>query len=151
MSFKTGPLALVVALALCAGCKSTKQDSAGLAHVDVRAQTPLQINRAVDRVFTNDGYRLVHSGPTSTIYEKKASAGTSIAYGNWLTPVTVRVRTSITPVGEGMFRLQCTAANVRDPGSTVEEEMQIRRKSGPFLKLLQEVQQDLELSAAGSK
>lgn len=136
---------------LCVGCKSVDSDTSAQAGVVIRGNTPGQINRAVEQVFAKHGYKLVQSEPTSSTLERKASAATNFAYGNWMgTPVTIRVRTRIVPVGEAAFRLECTAVRVRDSGSTVEEVLPGHPKSGQFKEMLEEVHTSLTGEKPGS-
>jgi hypothetical protein len=113
--------------------------------VVIKGNTPGQINRAVEQVFAKHGYKLMNSGPTTSVLEKKGSTGANLAYGNFMgTPVTVRVKTRIIPVGEAVFRLECSAAHVRDAGTMMDEEIKIgRMKAGGFKKLLEEVKTSL--------
>jgi hypothetical protein len=138
---KTMSLAVAM-LFLCAGCKSVSPDSSALAGVVLRGHTPAQIRLAVEEVFTMRGYKVMHTARNTMILEKEGSTGTSIAYGNWMgTPVTLRVRTRLIQVGEAVYRLECSAARVRDAGGTVEEETPMTRfRRGPFQEMLKEVE-----------
>jgi hypothetical protein len=137
----------LLALSVCCagvGCKSTNPESSALSSVVIRGSTPGQINNVVEKVFTRDGYKMKQKGLTTMVLEKEASFASNVAYGNWLTPVTLRAKTKIVPIGEGSWRLECNGFRVRDAGSTVEEEMKMGHSSHkPFDKLLKEVAAEL--------
>jgi len=143
MSLSKTLIAWISILLLCVGCKTAGPNSAPLASVVVTGNTPGQINRAIEGVFSRHSYRLVESGPANCIFEKRASLSANIAYSNWSTPITIRAKTRLVPVGEATFRIECTAVHLRDAGSTVEEQLPGCPKSGQFEKMLKEVQTSL--------
>jgi hypothetical protein len=130
---------LATALALSA-CKSAAPGNA-LAAIEIHGNTPGQISAVATEVFREAGYAVRRSGPNSLVGEKKAGAWSDLSYGNWTgNPVWVRLRTSISPVSERVFRLECKAWLVRDRGDTTEEEIELSKfRSGPYQKLLEDV------------
>lgn len=132
-------LLAAAALVLAGGCQSTHPDA--FAAVLIQGNTPGQISAVAAGVFREGGYVVKRAGMNSLVCEKKGSTMNDISYGNWTgNPVWVRVRTSISPVSEGVFQLECKAWLLRDRGETTEEEIKISSyRSGPYQKLLEEV------------
>ena len=126
------------------GCRSAGPSSAKpFASVEIKGNTPGQIHDVAVEVFREHGYKLAKPGLTRLVFERQGSTMDNLAYGNWIgdTPVWVRVKASIVPVAEAVFRLQCEAFLVRDAGSPIiEEEIKISHlRSGPYQKILDEV------------
>jgi hypothetical protein len=143
--------AVCVGIALLTGCHSTEPPGGThFASVEIRGNTPGQISEAAVEVFKADGYELAHGGPTHMVFERKASAMSNLAYGNWLdTAVWERVKASIVPVSEATFRLQCQAYMVRDRGGTTEEELKLSgMHSSSYQKLLDKVAKQLNQAQA---
>jgi len=126
------------------GCKSLdKPESASFASVRIQGHTVEQIRAATVVVFQQDGYTPVDVGRSEMVFEKQGSRWDRIAYGNWIddASVWVRVRVSVVPLSEGVFRLQCQAFKVRDKGDAVfEEQVRLRNnRSKPYQALLDKV------------
>ena len=125
------------------GCKSLdKPNSASFASVRIQGHTAEQIRAATVVVFQQDGYVAV-GGRSEMVFEKEGSRWDRIAYGSFVddASVWVRVRVSVVPLSEGVFRLQCQAYKVRDKGDSVFEQ-QVRLKnnhSKPYQALLDKV------------
>ena len=96
-------------------------------------------------VFQDNGYDLMPASAEAQVFEKKATALNNFAYGNWMdTAVWVRVRVSVVPVVDQVWRVQCHAYLLRDRGETTEEEIKIGNlRSHPYQKLLEQVQKRL--------
>ena len=126
------------------GCKSpAKPESASFASVQIQDHTAEQIRAATVVVFQQDGYTPVDVGRAGMVFEKQGSRWDKIAYGSWIddSGVWVRVRVSVVPLSEGVFRLQCQAFRVRDKGDAVlEEQVRLRNNRGkPYQALLDKV------------
>jgi hypothetical protein len=126
-----------------AGCHSTPEAESGiLSWVVLRGNTPGQIAQVTTEVFQKHDYKVSEAGLNRLMFEKKGSAMNNIAYGSWMKddPIWVRVRVSIVPAGEQMFRLQCRAWLVRDKDGATEEEIKIHHMHHrPYDELLGEV------------
>jgi hypothetical protein len=139
-------LLLVAGVLACAsGCHSTGvPPSASFASVVISGNTPGQIRDAAEEVFTHDGYTVTQTDPGNLVFDKEGSKMNNFAYGNWLgdTPIWIRVKAAIVPLGEMSCRLQCHAYLVRDRGSASEEEITVSRlHKGQYQKLLDAVAQ----------
>lgn len=136
----------ICVLACGSGCRSAAAHSApGFASVVISGNTPGQIRDAAVDVFVHDGYIATEKeDPANLVFEKEGSKMSNFAYGSWMgdTPVWMRVKATIVPVGDMRSRLQCHAYRVRDRGSAAEEELPISRlHRGQYQKLLDEVAQ----------
>jgi hypothetical protein len=149
---------LVQALALCAvvllGCKSSEPDgkppTVGFASVELHGNTPGQIWRVTADVFRGHGY-LVMPGTSGWSFDQQGSKMDNFAYGNWIgdTPIWIRVKAKLRPIGEAAFRLECQVVVVRDRGGATEEEVPAHGfKRAPYQKLLDEVATRLTPPAA---
>jgi hypothetical protein len=137
-------LLLVAGVLACAsGCHSTGAPaSASFASVVISGNTPGQIRDAAVAVFTHEGYTVTQTDPGNLVFEKEGSKMNNFAYGSWIgdTPVWMRVKAAIVPLGEMNCRLQCHAYLVRDRGSATEEEIAVSRlHKGQYQKLVDEV------------
>ncbi len=126
------------------GCKSAdKPASASFASVRIAGHTRTQIRNVTMSVFQDEGYVLAGVDGSDLVFEKEGSTWDRVAYGNWIDdkPVWVRVKVSLVPLSEGVFRLQCQAFKVRDKGDAVfEEELRLRgNRSKPYQAVLDKV------------
>ena len=126
------------------GCKSPgKPDPGNFAWVQVQGHTAEQIRAATVVVFQQGGYTPVNVERPEMVFEKQGSKWDRIAYGSWIddSSVWIRVRVSIVPLSDGIFRLQCQAFKVRDKGDAAfEEQVQLKNnRSKPYQALLDEV------------
>jgi hypothetical protein len=134
----------VVASTVVIGCKSVdKPISASFAWVEIQGHTPEQIRAATVVVFQQEGYTAVEVQRSELVFEKEGSRWDKIAYGGWMddSGVWIRVRVSMVPLSDGVFRLQCQAFKVRDKGDAVFEN-QVRmgtNRSKPYQALLDKV------------
>jgi len=124
-------------------CQSDKPAGrAPFAEVVLTGNTPGQIRNATVAVFADNGYKTRRSDPGEMVFEKEGSRMNNFAYGSWMgdTPVWVRVKATVTPVGEMKCRLECRPYLVRDIGSAAEQELSVSTlHRGPYQKLLDEV------------
>jgi hypothetical protein len=127
---------------LLAACQTdSKTAAAHFAAVELRGNTPGQIADIAIAVFKDHGFSVARRTYSALVFEKEASRMDNLAYGNWISdkPVWVRVRAEIVPVAEAHFRLQCHPVLVLDKNETMEEELKVKFRSGPYQKLLDEV------------
>jgi hypothetical protein len=135
---------------LAAGCRTTDKSAAGgFAWVVIHGNTPGQINDVAREVFREHGYQSAPTRSDDLVFEIKGSRLDEVAYGSWMgeTPVWLRVKTAIVPVGEAVFRLECKAYRVEDKGASTEEETKLWRRH-PYQKLLDQVALRLQGKAA---
>ena len=125
------------------GCQSDKHAISGkFAAVLLSGNTPGQIRNAAVTVFLDNGYKVRQTDPNAMVFEKQGSRMNNFAYGNWVgdTPIWVRVKSSVVPVGDMRCRLECTAYLVRDIAGASEEELPVNSlHKGPYQKMLEEV------------
>jgi len=94
------------------------------------------------RRFQKNGYKARQTDPSSLVFEKQGSRMNNFAYGSWMgdTPVWIRVKGNVLPVGQMTYRLECTPYLVRDIGTGAEEELPVNGlHRAPYQKLLDEV------------
>jgi len=139
----------MLALALifvCDGCKTHSSKSSGpVGSITVHGNTPQQIAEVVANVFVENGF-IVSSRKTDKKKKKKpAGKMNDIAFGSWIgdIPLWRRVNVSITPTPEGNYWLECEAYNIRDRGTTVEEELKVYRTAA-YIRLLAQAAARLE-------
>ena len=151
--FSGQPLKLLLAICLggflAGGCRTAGNSTASeFASVVIRGNTPGQIENMAREVFADHGYRNVASRPDVLVFERKGSRLDNVAYGGWMSQsVWVRVKAAVVPIGEAVWRLECTAYRVEDIGTTTEEEIKLGR-SRPYQKLLDQVASHLQGSFA---
>lgn len=153
MSFGRGAVWPIVVAAMAVlvlvtgeGCHSTlKSDPHAFAAVELHGNTPGQIRGAALEVFQTNGFTLAKAAKTGDVYEKKGSTLSNITYGNWTgTPIWVRVRTRLVPIGEAAFELRGEAFFVRGKDEPVEEELPVSRlRAGQYQKILNQIAQKL--------
>src|SRR5262252_1292430 len=118
-------LALLASLLACSGCHSVNQPaSASFASVVISNRSIEEVRRTTALVFNQAGYQTAPLAPGDFAFEKDGSPMSQFAHGGWLedSRVRERVRTQVVPLGDGTWRLQCTASMVRDPGDPRFEE-----------------------------
>jgi len=138
-----GALLAVGGAVFGSGCQSSgKPDSASFASVEIRGWGTTQIEETTTAVFLEHGYSL-KSGLAGLKFEKEGTRTDQAAYGGWLDEgrVKIRVRAEVVPLGAGLYRLQCKAWMVKNPGDAhFEEETKLTNLSSrPYHKLLDEV------------
>jgi hypothetical protein len=115
--------------------------------VTLRGHEPLTIRRTVESVFSEEGY-VDASRRGLWCYERGTSKMGQLLHGGWFDDegVRERVKLKLIPLSEGVFRLESEAVMVRDAGDAFfeEETRMTRLKSGPYRKLLEEVEQRLQ-------
>ena len=140
---RSGLLGLWLALvSLGASCSlTTPSGQKRFAEVEIRGNTPGQIQAAAVEVFLRNGYQVARASSRQVVFEKPGSGWHNFAYGNWLDePVWVRVKLDLTASGEAIWRVECHAYVLRDKGRATEEELPLSRmKSKPYQKMLEEV------------
>lgn len=142
-----GPIPALITVCLCVccwtGCSSTgKRAAVGFASVEIQGNTPGQIHDAAVEVFQKSGFQVANQGFDTMVFEKQGTKWGNFAYGDWDSPVWVRVKASIIPVSDAVFRLQCDAFMIRDRGGATEEQVACFR-SRPYQKLMDEVAERL--------
>ncbi|MEI6425319.1 MAG: acyl-CoA dehydrogenase family protein [Lentisphaerota bacterium] len=102
------------------------------------------------QVFGAEGYFGGQSGPSQLVFEKRASAATTISQEGLLNTtsgaITVnRVRAEVVPVLDGSLRLQCKGFVVRNAGdSFFEDEVAMGKgRSVPYQLMLNQVKKQL--------
>lgn len=127
---------------LLPACSTTEQAQRRvLATVDIRGNTPGQIQPVAVEVFQKDGYQLAQRTPSEMVFEKLGSGWHNLAYGDWMgTPIWVRVKLQVVPTTDETCRLDCRAYLVRDKGGATEEELPVGKSHHKdYQKLLDEL------------
>jgi hypothetical protein len=134
-----------LALLLVTGCSSTG-GSPDFASLTVRGHKPDEIRSTVVHVFSEAGFVDV-STRGSWMMDRRPSTMSMIMYGSWMEDSSVRerVKLRLIPVATDTWRVECEGVTVRYSGdSFFEEEAKLTRpRSGPYRKLLAEVQKQL--------
>jgi hypothetical protein len=132
-----------------AGCSSTPA-SASFASVTIHGHSAEEIGGVTVQVFREAGYS-GGAGGRQMVFQKEGSRGDSIAYNgiantHYGAQAAIRVKTELVSLGEDSYRLQCQAYMVRDAGdSFMEEEQRLTNmRSGPYQKLLNQVEKQLK-------
>jgi hypothetical protein len=126
---------------LSAGC-ATRDKPDYIAAVEIHGNTPGQIAAVTEAVFAENGYKLAGGSATKPVFEKPGSGMNKFAYGDWVgdTEVWVRVKVSITPVEEAVWRIDCRPFLVKDKGRSMEEEIKVSSvHHKPYQKLLDDI------------
>jgi hypothetical protein len=131
---------------LTASCSTASGGSKQFAAVTLHGHDPLDIRQTTSEVFAEKGYRAVQRSGV-WYYDRGTSAMGELLHGGWFNEEGVheRAKLRLIPLSEGSYRLECEAVMVRDAGdSFFEEETRMTRlKSGPYKKLLAEVEKRL--------
>ncbi len=130
------------------GCHSPdKPESARYASVEIQGNTPGQIAAVLQQVFREAEYKATQPVPPKLVFEKIASHFDQLAYGSWVegTPVWLRARVELMPIGEARYRLDCHAYFVRDIRGPLEEELQgSHPRRSTYQKMLDEAARRLQ-------
>lgn len=135
-----------------AGCGTLGgPDAENFASVTIEYHPPEVIAAATVEVFVADGYRVGATGPGQMVFEKTASALTSVSRDGFVatqsgTRTINRARVEIVRVGEHSHRLQCKAYLVSggsDPFFQNEVALS-KARSGSFRLLLNKVAKQLK-------
>jgi hypothetical protein len=137
---------MVLSLGVTA-CRSTPAQAAGfLASVQLQGPTRAEIEQAVEQVFRENQYELVHAAP-EFVFDRKAGTMKMLAYGSLSGKgVYSRAKVTIKNDGFGGFIVGCNPYVVRDRGDPVFEEEQklIKFNGGEYQKRLDDVKKRLE-------
>lgn len=130
------------------GCRSIgKPASASFASVEIKGKTVEQIHDATVEVFRQDGFAVTADQATKFVFDREGSRMQQFSRGDWYqgAPVYERVRAEIVSLGDGKYRLQCTAYMVRDRGTFFEDETKLLNIRGrPYQNLLDKVAKQLK-------
>jgi hypothetical protein len=135
-----------------AGCSSTDEPgSTSFANVVIHNHSAAEIHTATGKVFREDGYAGVQTGPMKLLFQKEASRMATISRDGLIAAQSgartmERVRTELVDLGGGSYRLQCEAFMVSGAGDAFFED-EVRKtnlRSGPYRSLLKKVAKELE-------
>jgi hypothetical protein len=133
-------------LVLATGCRSTDGGSRAFAAVTLHGHSPETIRQTAANVLAEKGYYDSSRG-REWLFDRPTSTMSQVMYGGWFDKDTVRerVRLNLVRLGDDMYRLECTAVMVRDAGDAFfeEETRMTRLRSGPYEKILREVERRL--------
>jgi hypothetical protein len=126
------------------GCGTfDKPSAAQFASVLIEGHSAAQIRDVTARYFREQGFNVPVMSRTNVVVEKQGSSGDNVVYGNWMggEPVWLRIKLTIVPVHDDLYRLQCLAFHVRDKGSMAfEEEVQVSKMAAHhYRKMLEEI------------
>ncbi|MBX3731014.1 MAG: hypothetical protein KF791_00310 [Verrucomicrobiae bacterium] len=118
-------LCLILAVGLVSGC-TTPPTGAGkgrYAAVEVDGFSRDAVRLAIAQVFEREGYKLVNEKNNALTYEKAASTGQNVLWGNLERGVWERVIISITRLREGdFFLVSLDAYRINNHGDAVLED-----------------------------
>jgi hypothetical protein len=128
------------------GCMSLDTPaSAGFASVKIAQSSEAAIRDSTLRVFAGDGFVVV-SKADELVFEREGTQRDVLAYGGALdsSPVRIRVRVQVIPLGGEVLRLQGRAFAVRNAGDSMEDEIPLPVwRRGPFQDLMNKVRNEL--------
>jgi len=137
---------------LLAGCKSTSSSqpkpadgtsSSRLASTVIKGHSVLEVAKATQRVFLENGYVKAPSQSANLVFEKQGTTWNTLVYGDWSNkPVWVRVKAYIRELGSPEeVLLDCDAFMVVERGDAhFEEEHKLTKlRRGTYQELLDKV------------
>jgi hypothetical protein len=151
-SSKTKTIAGLMLAFASVGCSSTSGPaSASFASAVIHHRSPAEIHATTGKVFREDGYAGVQTGPMQMLFQKEASRMASISRDGLVATqagarTMERVRTELVDLGGGSYRLQCEAFMVSGAGDAFFEN-EVRKtnlRSGPYRSLLKKVAKELK-------
>jgi len=140
--FNVAPFFFCLCILSLAGCRShPAPQQLPISELVIHGNTPGQIRKVTEAVFTEKGYETMHkSGQSPMVFEKKGTKWENLAYGDWSGPVWIRVDVSLERAGEEAFRLDYKARLLQDRGETTEEEVRMAHINvRPFQEILAEI------------
>jgi hypothetical protein len=139
-----------LALALGLGCESPGGGSGAFATITVHSASAELVRVTVREVFGEEGFYDASRGGAWFLDRPTSKVGQWM-HGGWFDGSGVRERAKLRLISlsDGAYRLECTGVMVRDAGDAFfeEETRMTGLKSGPYKKLLNEV--DRRLRGAG--
>jgi hypothetical protein len=140
-----GGLLLMLMLA-CSGCSSSRGGAKQFASVTIHGKSAATIRDTVAAVLGAQGY-VPAAKEVGWAYERRGSTMSQVVHGGWFDTEAVRERIKLylVPQADGAHRLDCSAMMVSDPGDAFfeEESRMTTLRSGPYQKLLNEVERRL--------
>jgi hypothetical protein len=125
LNFARPTAIIAVCLLLLGGCQTTYDSDGGpavLASTRVAGKDSEKAFAAVERVFSDAGFRLVRVEPDLRVFERRGTKVDSFKYGDWDgAGVMMRAKVSAEFVGDGVL-LQCRVVAVRDYEQTFGTE-----------------------------
>ncbi len=132
-----------------AGCKTTDTaDSGQLASLEISGHSEVEILRAMQAVFQDEGYEHM----TGMVYDKKGSAWDAAAYGGWsLGAVYVRLKLTVDSTVTRSYIVGCDAymVNGRNQGVLEEERKMYVSERSECKRILNEIQTRLDMPPTG--
>ena len=112
-----------------------------LSAVEIRGQKEVTVRETLESVFTEAGFKVAVRKPEAISFDRPASRGVVMAYGNWNgMDVRARLKVEIFPQSGGVYLLVCQCFAVREAGSMSEDEQPLaRRRLREYEHLLYEV------------
>jgi hypothetical protein len=143
--FRLNLLLLASCLLIVLGCKSAPQTgSAWLASVVISNKTPSQIRVTAIDVFETNGFRIKTMKTSEIVLDRPGTKMENVLYGGLSTGIWTRAKLRSRNHGPDAFLLECNAYFVENHDDTALETERKLHRSGPFQKLLDEVQKRLQ-------
>jgi predicted component of type VI protein secretion system len=137
----------LVALMLVTGCQSSKPGSASHAALEIKGYPHDDIWTTTIIVFAEQGYELRTNSPTKLVFDRPATTGEKLKYGDWMNDgMVMQIKVRLQELEANTTLLRADAYAVQDPVNPVfRSERRIMSLSGkPYRLLLEEVLHRLE-------
>jgi len=127
-----------------AGCLSDNPGSRSIAYVDILSQDAKAIRAATERVFADDGYKLVRQTETELVFEREATQRDQVMYGTYGEPLSMGVVVVLEPRRQGGILMRADAYALH-PNSQIKVLRMARR---PYQDLLDRVKASFAMSGS---
>lgn len=134
-------------LLLLSGCQSDKPGGSSHAAVEIKGHTAEAIQATTVAVFAENGYTLRTNTPTSMWFDRPATTGEKVKYGDWMNEgmlMSVKVRLQSQP--KDTYLLRADAYMIQEPTNPVfrEESRLMLFNAKTYRKYLEEVSNRLD-------
>lgn len=137
----------LVALLLVTGCQSSKPGSASHAALEIKGFPRDDVWTTTIIVFAEQGYQLRTNYPTQLVFDRPATTGEKLKYGDWMNDgMVMEIKVRLQELEADTTLLRADAYVVQDPVNPVfRSERRIMSLSGkPYRKMLEDVLHRLE-------
>lgn len=146
------PMAVVLVVLCAAGCQSVGEPESR-SHASLRFAWPslLEIQRSVEQVFAEKGFKLEKQAGEEWIFDRPGTTAEVIKWGGLEgNRVVIRARLRSRPVGAGEYLVECDVFVVDHVGEKFfeEETKPMFVKRSDYQKLLVEARRRLEVGPA---
>jgi len=133
---------MLAALVLFVGCQSSQPGGSSHAAVEIKDRTSKEIQATTVVVFAENGFSLRTNTPTLMRFERMASSGEKLKYGDWLNDgMAMLVKVRLQSLPDNAHLLSADVYRVQDPDDpNFREERRVTLVGTKFYrKLLEEI------------